>query len=171
MNAYKELLSQIAAASESLNQAADEASETISSIEKKLLGAEPGVTVWHATILKEETSHEDAEVAQRRVALGFGKARSKWGIVVRDEVFGKKRPRDTEYTERLGGEISLLRKSDRDLRIVAVPYLTGLLGDILSALTARADKLQPVAEASAAEEASEPAAETTVDFSAEPAQA
>lgn len=150
MTVHKELLSQISAASESLNAAAEAASDTLSSVEKRLLESEPGVTVWHGALVEEETTFADEEGANeqnalRRVTLGFAKVKGKWGIAVREELLGKKKARDTEYSEPLSSEISLLRKSDRDLRILALPQLTGLLEAILEALTERAERLAPPA--------------------------
>lgn len=148
MTQAKELLAQIAAASKVLNQAADAASDAISSIEKKLLDAEPGTTVWHQTLLEEETTFAreegaDEVPAQRRVTLGFAKVKGKWGIAVREEILGKKKARDTEFTDVLSSEVSLLRKADRDLRIVAMPAINSLLEAILEAVKARTLRLYP----------------------------
>ena len=169
-----DLLVKITSASRALNRAADAAADQIERVEKALLDAEPGVSVWDAVILEEETllQPEDAATAQdvlRRVTLGFAKVKSKWGIAVRDEMLAKKRVRDTQFSESVTCSVSLLRKSDRDLRLLAVDHLESLLGAILATLEARSSRVLVTADdAALSVDADRSSARPTMQISSKP---
>ena len=131
-----ELLGRLDAASKRLNAAADEATSRIQALEERLVDAEPGITVWGATLVTEpatfrrdETSPPEA--AERIVTLGFAKVKKdKWGIAVR-EVFKATNGR------LLAEESSLLSRAERTLRLAAVPYLESLTRLVVEAVEAQ----------------------------------
>lgn len=130
-----QLVARITAASRLLNNAASEATRKIEALEQTLLDAEPGVSVWGATLLVEKASFQrdeaTAEAAQRVVTLGFTRVKKeKWGIAVRDELKARK-----GFT--LDEDVQLLRKADRNLRILALPHLEDLARQVLAALEAQ----------------------------------
>ncbi|TPV96555.1 MAG: hypothetical protein B7733_04135 [Myxococcales bacterium FL481] len=157
------LLRSIAQSSATLNHKAEAATREIERLEKRLVDAEVGIAVEHACILSEETTWRSdggkEEPAQRSVNLGYGKAKSKWGITVRVQWQGKKRVRDHQWNKDLDSEVFLLRKADRELRVLAQPHLPGLVAAIANALDDRLALL----EARQAE-----VAEATVDGHAGP---
>src|SRR5262245_50298682 len=70
------LLAKIGAASKVLNGAASEATRRIEAVEQSLLDAEPGISVWGATLLTESASYKKddgspSQPAQRVLTLGF----------------------------------------------------------------------------------------------------
>jgi hypothetical protein len=141
-----QLLTKIGAASRVLNGAANEATRRIEEVEQCLLDAEPGVSVWGATLLVERASHQRdeaglAEPAQRVVTLGFARSKKdRWGICVREEL---------KVENGLGGseELSLLRKADRNLRILALPHLEQLVRQVLAVLEQQLMALDAAREA------------------------
>lgn len=146
-----QLLSKISAASKLLNHAAGDATRRIEAVEESLLEAEPGVAVWSATLLNEKASYqrEDGapEPAQRLVTLGFARAKKdKWGICVRDELKVRKGITVSE-------EVRLLRKADRNLRILALPHLEQLTREVLAVLEEQIVVLDAAREAEKAREA------------------
>jgi hypothetical protein len=128
-----ELLERLDAASKRLNAAAEEATRRIQSLEDRLVDAEPGITVWGATLVTEpatfrrdETS--PPEVAERSVTLGFAKVKKdKWGIAVR-EVFKATNGR------LLAEESTLLSRAERSLRLLAVTHLETLTRLVVEAV-------------------------------------
>jgi hypothetical protein len=142
-----ELLGRLDAASKRLNAAADEATSRIQALEDRLIDAEPGITVWGATLLTEpatfrrdETSSPEA--AERIVTLGFAKVKKdKWGIAVR-EVFKASNGR------LLAEESSLLSRAERTVRLLAVPHLEALTRQIVEGVEAQS----PAPEESQAEQ-------------------
>jgi hypothetical protein len=140
------IIAGIAAESKKINAVADEASAYVKSVEKQLLETDVGVTVW-GPILSEEESHftpGDAATpvdARRVMTLGLGKVKSKWGFAIQEQIFTKRRANDKECTQLSEEKVTLLRKSDRDLRILAMPLIPELLEKILEAVKAKASEL------------------------------
>lgn len=140
------LLAQIKSASQALNRAASEATKRIERLEERLVDLEPGVTVWGPVLLTEESEHVNeesgaSETVQRSVTLGFGKSKKDWGFVVREELKGKKGARNGQFSVPVSDEVRALLKADRDLRILALPHLQGVLQGVLDAVTARTERL------------------------------
>jgi hypothetical protein len=139
---YQTALDNIREAASRVNQAASTASEDIEALEKELADIEPGVTVWTAPIYQGFATFagQDERVtnATRVVKLGFGKSQ-KWGLLVSETYLA---PNGTE----LATEVQLLRKADRDVRLLAHPYLGQVLDAVLSALNAGVSQLPLAAE-------------------------
>ena len=146
-----QLLGKIGAASKLLNNAASDATRRIEAVEERLLDAEPGVAVWSATLLNEKATYQRddgaAEAAQRLVTIGFARAKKdKWGICVREELKVRKGITVSE-------EVRLLRKADRNLRILALPHLEQLAREVLAILEEQITVLDAAREAEKAREA------------------
>ncbi len=139
---YETALENIREAAARVNEAASSASEEIEALEKELTDIEPGVTVWTAPIARGPATFAAEEQtvsnATRVVKLGFGKSQ-KWGLLVSETFIG---PDGAE----LGTEVQLLRKADRDLRLLAHPHLGQVLEAVLAALTAGVSQLPVAAE-------------------------
>jgi hypothetical protein len=153
-------IDRIAEVSARINEAAESAADYVSKVEKRLLDVEAGVVVWDGILLEEESAYqpskeEPAIPAQRKVTFGFAKVKSKWGFAVREEFFTRSAPGKKEYTEPAYEKISLLRKSDRDLRILAAEHVPALLDQILAAVSEKLDRLVPQAETSGADDTEE----------------
>ena len=145
------LVAGIGRASKLLNDAAGDATRRIEALEERLLAAEPGISVWGETLLSEKASYqrEDGatEVGQRIVTLGFDRVKKdKWGIAVREELKGEKGVVEEDVT--------LLRKADRGLRLLALPHLEGLVRQILSTLEQQVSRVESLRKT---EEPSDPA--------------
>jgi hypothetical protein len=152
------IVARIGQASKALNTAADAATRRIEALEERLVAAEPGVSLWGATLLTEKTSiHKDegpAEVGQRVVTLGFDRVKKdKWGIAVREELKGKKGVVEED--------VSLLRKADRSLRLLALPHLEALARQIAETLEAHVSQLEELQRTEKPEAASAPIAAPT----------
>jgi len=127
------LLKQVVKASSSLNKAADEATKYIEVIEKSLVDAGVGITVWDGTILEEEITWYDDESEKeepiiRAVLLGFAKIRMGWGFATKDvyrNIVDENIKRENTF---------LLLHQDREMRILAVPRIPELLKAILEGL-------------------------------------
>jgi hypothetical protein len=138
-----ELFSRLEVASGRLNAAAHHCTRRIEALEERLVAAEPGVESWGATLLTEQTTfqREGSEVpvaAERVVRLGYAKVKKdKWGIAVR-EVF------KSPSSELLSDKSSLLLKSERHLRLLALPHLTSLTRQIVEKLEAQTAGLEDV---------------------------
>src|SRR5262245_34108137 len=156
---YKQLFEQIRAASRTITAAASAATEQIEEFEKNLLEAEPGISVWTAPILDEESEYTDeagdSGRARRVVELGLAKVK-KWGVAVREQYFS------IEDGALVGHDVKLLRKADRTLRVLAAPHLGVLLDAVhseLALLAARVETIQAAAaEAKALRDAEKAAA-------------
>jgi hypothetical protein len=160
------LLGKISDAARVLNGAGSDATRRIEAVEQSLLDAEPGVAVWSTPLLSEKATYQrdeasPSEPAARVVTLGFARVKKdKWGICVREELKVRKGVTVSE-------ELTLLRKSDRNLRIAALPHLEQLVRDVLATLEQQvgalellkenAAKAAAVSEPAAASRASEPA--------------
>lgn len=136
----------IRTASKRLNKAGDKATDEIEALEKRLVDAEPGVAAWGPTILTEESEYLDdetgaSEPVQRRVTVGFGRRKKKWGFMVREELWGKKRPEDSDWTVSVSQETFPLRKADRDVRVLALPHLRSVAESVLAELERRTTQL------------------------------
>jgi hypothetical protein len=129
-----QLLGKIGAAARVLNGAAGDATRRIEAVEQSLLDAEPGVSVWSATLLSEKATYQrddgsPSEPALRVVTLGFARVKKdKWGICVRDELKLKK----------------------------GVPHLEQLVRDVLGVLEQQITVLDSTREAAASSPASAP---------------
>jgi hypothetical protein len=146
-----QLLSKISAASKVLNQAAGDATRHIEAVEERLLEAEPGVGVWSATLVDEQATYQRddgaPEPAQRLVTLGFARAKKdKWGICVREQLKVRKGITVSE-------EVRLLRKADRNLRILSLPHLEQLTREVLAVLEQQITVLDAAREAEKVREA------------------
>jgi hypothetical protein len=132
----KELLDRLDVASKRLNSQAEEASRRIQALEQRLVEAEPGITVWGATLLTEQSTYQrdDAsapEAAEREVTLGFAKIKKdKWGIAVREVLKG-------QNGRVFADESTLLHKAERHLRLLAVPHLEALTRQMVEAVEAQ----------------------------------
>ncbi len=138
----EDLLNKIRAAANRLNDAAEQTTKAVEALERELLDIEPGVTVWSAILQDGDYTFEDdtgSQLAHRTVTLGFAKTKKKWGIAVREQVKGKGSESGADAI--LHDEVSLLRKADRELRILAAPHLDELMQDILGELEARLERL------------------------------
>lgn len=155
-NDFVAVLGEIREASKKFDEAASAATKAIESLEEQLLEIEPGISVWTDAIA--ETSEEqvgesgEAQTVKRVVKLGFAKIK-KWGIAVSEDVF-------EESGKRLSSEQALLRKSDRDLRLLGAAHLGALLDALKDSLSARLETL-PSAETEAESDA--PSAELAVE--------
>jgi len=156
------VLEQIAAASRVLNSAGNDVTHRIEALEESLIEAEPGLSVWGETLLSEEARHygDDGHAplpVRRVVTLGFAKVRrEKWGVAVREELTG----RDGTLVYE---DITLLRKADRNLRILALPHLEALARKILAALEEQVDGLRKAREAVASVNATRDASASSYD--------
>jgi len=127
-----ELVQRIGYASKALNAAAGEATRRIEAFEENLIGAEPGISVWGDILLSEKASFQSDEggpvqSVERVVTLGFDKLKKdKWGLAVREELKGQ--------GGTLHEEVTLLRKADRTVRILAIAHLEALGQQILKTL-------------------------------------
>lgn len=136
-----ELFGRLETACGRLNAAAQEGTRRIEALEERLVAAEPGVESWGPTLLTEQTTfqRETSDVpdaAERVVTLGYAKIKKdKWGIAVR-EVF--KAPSG----ELLSDKSSLLLKSERHLRLLALPHLTSLTQQIVEAVEMQVARLE-----------------------------
>ncbi len=135
-------------ASVKLNRAAEVATKDIERLEKELLQAEPGVSVWTDAIAESEEQYVSddgqTQTGKRVTKLGFAKV-AKWGITVSQELF------DAEG-RRLDRDLSLLRKAERDLRLLGREHIGLVLEALRGALEERLAKLpQPQGEPSDAE--------------------
>lgn len=139
---YQTTLDSIREVASRVNQAASSASDEIEALEKELADIEPGVTVWTTPIYQGAATFvgpdERATNASRVVKLGFGKSQ-KWGLLVSETYLA---PNGAE----LGSEVQLLRKADRDVRLLAQPHLGLVLEAVLSALNAGVSQLPAAAE-------------------------
>jgi hypothetical protein len=130
------LLDRLDIASQRLNAQAEEASQRIQALEQRLVEAEPGITVWGATLLTERSTIQldDAsapEAAERVVTLGFAKLKKeKWGILVREVLKGK----DGRL---FADESTLLQRAERHLRLLALPQLEALTRQVVEAVEAQ----------------------------------
>jgi len=146
-----ELFTRLEVASGRLNAAAHHGTRRIEALEERLVAAEPGVEFWGPTLLTEQTtfqreSSEVPEAAERVVRLGYAKVKKdKWGIAVR-EVF------KSPSGELLSDKNNLLLKSERHLRLLALPHLTSLTRQIVEKLEAQTAGLEDL-EDDAADEA------------------
>jgi len=131
-----ELLERLDGASKRINTLAEEATRRIQTLEARLVDAEPGITVWGATLVTEPSTfrRDDAsapEAAERVVTLGFAKVKKdKWGIAVR-EVFKGANGR------LLAEESTLLSRAERTLRLLALPHLEALTRQVVEAVEAQ----------------------------------
>jgi hypothetical protein len=136
------LVQRLETASRRLNRAAEDATYRIEALEQRLLDAEPGITVWGATLLTEQSVHQKdgtsaTEPAERVVSLGFTKVNNdEWGIAVRDVSTGK-------HGQILSEEQTLLREAERNVRILALPHLEALTELVVETVEAQAAALQP----------------------------
>src|SRR4051812_24707915 len=87
-----QLFTRLESAAKRLNAAAQDAGRRIQALEERLAEAEPGISVWGATLLTESTTFHggDAqrpEAAERVLTLGYARVKKdKWGIAVREVV-------------------------------------------------------------------------------------
>jgi hypothetical protein len=136
-----ELVTRLEGASKRLNAAAERATQQIEALDERLVAAEPGIEVWGATLLTEQTTFRregsDApEAAERAVRLGYAKVKKgKWGLVVREVV-------KSSSGGLLSEESSLLHKAERNLRLVASRHLAPLTRQIVEAVEAQAVGLE-----------------------------
>jgi hypothetical protein len=159
------LLGKIGEAARVLNSAASDATRRIEAVEQSLLDAEPGVAVWSTPLLSEKATYQrdeasPSEPAARVLTLGFARVKKeKWGICVREELKIRKGVTVSE-------ELTLLRKSDRNLRIAALPHLEQLVRDVLATLEQQVGALEQLKE-----EAAKAAAPSSEPRASEPASA
>jgi hypothetical protein len=138
--AFDATLSAIKAATQTLNRAADEASEEIEALEQQLSDIDPGVNVWTGVLFQEPTTYGAPNGIQnglRLVKLGYLKGK-KGGLVVREDVLA---PDGTIVHQT---DVSL-RKAERETRLMLRSSLPDVLGLVLSTLSAQVSRLPPVA--------------------------
>jgi hypothetical protein len=134
------LLTRLQVASKRLNAAAEEAGRRILAVEELLAEAEPGVAVWSATLLTEPTTFQRVEgqapeAAERVLTLGYAKVKKdKWGIAVREVV-------KSTSGALLSDERSLLSKTERAVRLLAVSHLESLARQVVETVEAQAAAL------------------------------
>lgn len=149
-------LEEIRTTSRALNAAGDAATDEIEALESRLIEVEPGVTAWGAEILSEETELADddsgqSQPAKRSVTVGFGRRKKKWGLLVREVMAVKAKPRDRDFGVVVSDEVTALRKADRQLRMLALPELGGVVQAVLAALREQAEQFLPPEEDEAAD--------------------
>jgi hypothetical protein len=119
-----ELLKQLSAASQTLNEASDSLTQEIKEIENSLGAFNLGVSTWvTCRSTPEEHDFGNGQVHQlnRVEMLGYGKHNGKWALLVSSGV------------EELGEEEPwLLRDAPREFRILAVDFIPELLEKIVS---------------------------------------
>jgi len=145
---FAPLLDEIRSLSKQLNVAVDSATDEIEALEKRLVDAEPGVSVWGPVLLSTATTHSDDETGatmpvQRTVTLGFGRGKKKWGFLVRDVCLPQNPPNNGTWSEPVVDEVCMLRKADRELRLLALPHLAGVVQAVREELQQCADRLLP----------------------------
>lgn len=146
---FAPLIEEIREMSHRLNEAVDTATDQIEELEKRLGDAEPGVSVWGPVLITEDSVHEangeggSSEPAERTVTLGFGRAKKKWGFAVREVLRNRPRPGYADEGVTLHEEVSLLRKADRDLRLLALPHLREVVEAVRDELKRRTAELLP----------------------------
>lgn len=148
---FASALDEIRETSQALNAAGDAATEAIEALESRLVEVEPGVTAWGAEILSEafdlsDDDSGDSQPAQRTVTVGFGRRKKKWGLVLREVVAVKQKPRDRDFGLVVSDEVSALRKADRRLRMLALPELGGVVAAVLAELREQAAQFLPEPE-------------------------
>jgi hypothetical protein len=148
------LLGKIGEAARVLNGAGSDATRRIEAVEQSLLDAEPGVAVWSTPLLSEKASYQrdeasPSEPALRVVTLGFARVKKdKWGLCVREELKVRKGIAVSE-------ELTLLRKSERNLRIAALPHLEQLVREVLATLEQQVSVLEQLKQGAVAADAAE----------------
>ena len=136
-----QLFTRLQVASTRLNAAAQDAGRRIEALEERLAQAEPGMSVWGATLLTEPTTFQSGdarppEAAERVLTLGYARVKKdKWGIAVRELV-------RSANGAVLAEETILLSKAERALRLLALPQLEGLTRQIVETVEAQLAKLQ-----------------------------
>jgi len=163
------ILERISVAVARLHQISDAATEQVEALEKRLLDIEPGVAVWSAVLLDDDCTFEDedgtSQVAHRTVTLGFAKTKKKWGIAVREQIKGKAGKQGSDAL--LSDSINLLRKADRELRVLAAPHLDQLLEDLAGAVESLVDRLAPPRDAQEASTSGDPGVTASDSVAAE----
>jgi hypothetical protein len=140
-----ELFTRLEVATGRLNAAAHQGTRRIEALEERLVTAEPGVEAWGPVLLTEQTtfqreSSEARETAERVITLGYAKVKKdKWGIAVR-EVF------KSASGELLSDKSLLLLKSERNLRLLALPHLTSLTRQIVEKVESQTAGLEDAEE-------------------------
>jgi hypothetical protein len=141
LTAYQDQLAALTEAAERVNDAASVASEEIEALDRALLDIEPGLSVWTAPIHQSSTilvgEDGQSQTARREVKIGYGKLQ-KWGLLV-SEVWSS-----SDGTT-LASMVQPLRKADREVRLLAQPYLRSLLDLLLSGLNGAASQLPATA--------------------------
>jgi hypothetical protein len=153
-----ELIARLEVASKRLNAAARQATRRIETLEQKLVAAEPGLELWGPTLLTEATTFqregaEGSEAAERVVRLGYAKVKKdRWGFALREVL-------KAQGGASLSDSTRLLHKSERHLRLLAVPHLTALTRRIVEAVEAQTvgleDGLEDSVDDSSKEESDE----------------
>jgi hypothetical protein len=149
-----ELITRLEVASKRLNSAARQATRRIEALEERLVAAEPGIEMWGPTLLTEQTTFqqeggEAAEAAERVVTLGYAKIKKdRWGFAVREVV-------KASGGALLSDTTRLLHKTERNLRLLAVPHLTALTRRIVEAVEAQTVGLEDALDESASEDSDE----------------
>ena len=109
---------QLSSAADSLNQASDELSETINSLDSAILRLNIGLTEWVQVVLFQDPGDPTYELVQ----LGWTKNGGHWGINIRKLVGDERDAEDGEVRD-----IWAFNDAPRDLRLQAVEKLPELL--------------------------------------------
>jgi len=149
------LVGKIGSVCQTMNRAAEQAGAVVEELDSKLVDADPGISVWTETLVDEQLEGGPSGAVRRIVSLGFSKVKKKkWGLCV------KERLQDAQGAL-VEEDVSLLRKSDRQLRLLAAPHLDGLVKALLVQLEATAQQLgldtadQPAAQATVADQSAD----------------
>lgn len=122
-NNVSALLKQLSSVSQDLNEASNQLSEQIKSIEAALASQKLGVRAWvemRHTPERDKASDGKIYEITRVDSLGYDKHNGKWGLLVSSWIAEFADP-DEE------GDLCLLRDAPRDLRMAAVDALPKLI--------------------------------------------
>ena len=132
-NNVSALLKQLTTVSQNLNEASNQLSEQIKSIEAALAAQKLGVRAWvelRRTPQREQADDGRTYEITRVDSLGYDKHHGKWGLLVSSWIEEFADPDDE-------GDVCLLRDAPRELRMAAVDALPKLIlriGDEASTL-------------------------------------
>lgn len=124
-NNVSALLKQLSTVSQDLNEASNQLSEQIKSIEAALASQKLGVRAWvemRRTTESEKASDGRIYGLTRVDSLGYDKYQGKWGLLVASWIEEVGEPDDSD--------VSLLRDAPRELRMAAVDAFPKLIQQI-----------------------------------------
>ncbi len=124
-NNVSALLKKLSSVSQDLNEASNQLSEQIKSIEAALASQKLGVRAWvelRRTSEREKASDGRIYEITRVDSLGYDKHQGRWGLLVHSWI--------EEFVDPDDSDVSLLRDAPRELRMAAVDALPKLIQQI-----------------------------------------